>query len=165
MIRIATELMREIRAHGAAAYPDECCGALLGADGPPATEDSSGRVVHGLCPIDNRWNTASLRGEEAGGMTARRRFLITPEDYRRCESAAGERGLELIGFYHSHPDHPARPSEYDREHAFPWFSYVIVSVERGNATTATSWLLAEDLSRFDEEPIIETDGPAPIASA
>ena len=83
-----------------------------------------------------------------------RRFRISAEDYRRAEARAAERGSALLGFYHSHPDHPARPSEFDREHALPWWSYVIVSVQQKRSTDVLSWELREDRSRFDAEEIV-----------
>jgi proteasome lid subunit RPN8/RPN11 len=84
---------------------------------------------------------------------APRRFLITAEDYRAIEAAARARSLDMIGFYHSHPDHPAHPSDYDREHAFPWYSYVIVSVRDGRAAETTSWILDDDRAAFAPEPL------------
>ena len=84
-----------------------------------------------------------------------RRFLITPEEYARAEAAAGAQGLGVMGFYHSHPDHPARPSQFDLEHAWPWCSYVIVAVEERIPAAVKSWVLKEDRSGFDEE-IIES---------
>ena len=83
----------------------------------------------------------------------RRRFLVTPKDYREAERRAGEVGGELLGFYHSHPDHPARPSQYDLDHAWPFFSYVIVSVREGVSGDMTSWRLREDRSGFDQEDL------------
>ncbi len=121
-----------IRGHGRETYPHECCGAMLGRDG----------VVTEACPLPNT--------TEEG---PRRRFLVRPQDYRAAERRASERGLELLGFYHSHPDHPARPSQYDLDHAWPVFSYVIVSVRDGVAQELTSWRLHEDRSAFDEEPV------------
>jgi proteasome lid subunit RPN8/RPN11 len=130
-----------IRDHGRQAYPHECCGAMLG---------RAGLVVE-ACPLPNT--------TEEG---PRRRFLVRPQDYRAAERRATERGLELLGFYHSHPDHPARPSQYDLDHAWPVFSYVIVSVRDGVAAELTSWRLREDRAVFDEEPI--TPEPAAITT-
>jgi proteasome lid subunit RPN8/RPN11 len=78
---------------------------------------------------------------------------VTPNDYRAAERRAGERGAELLGFYHSHPDHPAKPSQYDLDHAWPFFSYVIVSVRNGVSEDMTSWRLREDRSAFDREDL------------
>ena len=121
-----------IRAHGRDAFPHECCGALLGKDG----------VVHEAFALPNT--------TEEG---PRRRFLVRPDDYRAAEKRARETGLELLGFYHSHPDHPARPSQYDLDHAWPSFSYVIVSVMGGKDDLLTSWRLKDDRTAFDEENV------------
>ena len=83
----------------------------------------------------------------------RRRFLVRPSDYREAEKRASDAGGELLGFYHSHPDHPARPSQYDLDHAWPFFSYVIVSVREGVSEDMTSWRLREDRSAFDPEEL------------
>ncbi len=88
---------------------------------------------------------------DPGRETERNRFLIDPLEQLRVEKDAQARGLDVLGYYHSHPDHPARPSNYDRDHAWPWYSYVIVSVEQGTARELTSWTLAEDRSVFDQE--------------
>ncbi len=129
------EIAREIREQGAQSYPNEACGAMLGVDGEK-------REVRALFPLVNRRDDSP-----------RNRFSVTADDVRAAERAASERGLELIGWYHSHPDHPARPSEYDREHAWPWYSYVIVSVTRGQPREMTSWRLADDRSHFLPEEI------------
>src|SRR5260370_3496699 len=96
-----------IRAHGQETYPHESCGALVG----------SGDRVAEIVALPNT--------TEEG---PRRRFLVRPSDYRLAEQRAQELGNELLGFYHSHPDHPARPSQYDLDHAWPTFAYIIVSV-------------------------------------
>jgi len=121
-----------IRAHGSETYPNECCGALIGRDG----------VVSAAFALPNT--------TEEG---PRRRFLVRPQDYRAAERRAGEVGGELLGFYHSHPDHPARPSQFDLDHAWPVFSYVIVSVRQGVSGDMTSWRLRDDRSDFDEEEL------------
>ncbi len=83
----------------------------------------------------------------------RNRFLIDPAEVRRVERESRARGLDIVGFYHSHPDHPARPSRYDRDHALPWYSYVIIAVEAGEAGPIASWTLREDRSSFEEEAV------------
>jgi proteasome lid subunit RPN8/RPN11 len=112
-----------IRAHGQETYPHECCGALLGRDD----------CVTAIVALPNT--------TEEG---PRRRFLVRPSDYREAERRASELGVALLGFYHSHPDHPARPSQYDLDHAWPTFAYIIVSVAAGSAGLARQ---SADLSR------------------
>ncbi len=136
MLKIGEELARKIRSHGTETYPYECCGVLLGRNA------GADREVLGLIPLENRRNDSP-----------RNRFEITPEDVRLSESRARERGWELLGWYHSHPDAPARPSEYDREHAWPWYSYIIVSVEARVAKEMNSWRLTDDRARFEREEI------------
>ena len=136
MIALTAGVAQAIRAHGEAAYPEECCGVLLG------------KVVEEVRWVVEAQSLANSRMEER-----ERRFLILPADYRAAERVAGARGLTLIGFYHSHPDHPARPSQYDLEHALPWHSYVILAVAGGRAGEATSWVLAEDRSIFHPEAV------------
>ena len=130
VIRIAAD--DEIRRHGQEAYPNESCGALLG----------RGRVVTDAMPLPNTSEEGS-----------RRRFRIRPVDYRAAERRASEMDAELLGFYHSHPDDLARPSQYDLDHAWPTFAYVILAVEGGESTALRSWRLREDRSAFDEEPV------------
>lgn len=135
-IFLSEETCAQIRAHGAETYPHECCGALLGHD------RETGREVTALFPVVNR------RAD-----SPRNRFEVTAEDVRVAERAAGEKGLEVLGWYHSHPDHPPRPSEYDREHAWPWYSYIIVSVSKGAPQEMTSWRLADNRTVFAAEEI------------
>jgi proteasome lid subunit RPN8/RPN11 len=131
-LALTTAVNDAIRRHGAETYPHECCGALIGRDGT---------VIEAF---------ALPNTTEEG---PRRRFLVRPSDYREAERRASARGAELLGFYHSHPDHPAHPSQYDLDHAWPFFSYVIVSVRDGAAGDMTSWRLREDRSVFDQEQL------------
>jgi proteasome lid subunit RPN8/RPN11 len=136
LLLLNEKLSKEIRSHGAETYPHECCGALLG------LESDAVREVRSLFRLVNR-RTDSLRN----------RFSITAEDVRDAERAARTGGLDIVGWYHSHPDHPALPSEFDREHAWPWYSYLIVSVANGEAQSMSSWRLADDRMRFEPEKI------------
>jgi proteasome lid subunit RPN8/RPN11 len=122
-------IAQAIRRHGEEAYPHECCGALVG-------RNSAAAAVVALP------NTT-----EEG---PRRRFLVRPSDYRLAEQRASELGAELLCFYHSHPDHPARPSQYDLDHAWPTFAYVIVSVAAGAAADMTVWWLKDDRTTFEK---------------
>jgi proteasome lid subunit RPN8/RPN11 len=140
-LEINGELAEQIRAHGVAGYPHECCGALLGRD-LNANSQQAQRQILGLFPLVNRREDSP-----------RNRFSVTAKDVLDAEKAARERGMEVVGWYHSHPDHPARPSEYDREHAWPWYSYVIVSVKGGAAEEMTSWRLNDDRAEFSPEAI------------
>ena len=142
---IGADLTEKIRQHGMETYPHECCGALLGLDHSLAERDSEAKIprdVLSLFPLVNRREDSP-----------RNRFTVTAEDVREAEKAANEQGLDVLGWYHSHPDHPARPSDYDRDHAWPWYSYMIVSVQNGSAKDMTSWRLQDDRSGFVEEKI------------
>ena len=135
--RLSSEVASKIRAYGAETYPHECCGALLGKE---ISDDI--REITALFPLINRRDDSP-----------RNRFAVTAEDVRDAEKAASEKGLEVVGWYHSHPDHPARPSEFDREHAWPWYSYVIVSVMSGTPAEMTSWRLNDDRQAYSPEKI------------
>lgn len=132
-LTITREVDAAIRAHGQETYPHECCGALVGKDEGVAV------IVNAIVPLPNT--------TEEG---PRRRFLVRPSDYREAEKQAAALGGDLLGFYHSHPDHPARPSQYDLDHAWPTFAYIIVAVAQGTAGDMTVWFLKEDRSSFDE---------------
>jgi len=138
MLFLSSGLEAEIKAAGETAYPDECCGILIG-----EIDNEERKTVKRIEAVNN----SREDGEKY------HRFLITPEDVFRAEQTARAAKLELIGFYHSHPDHPASPSEYDREHALPFYSYVIVSVENGKAKAIRSWEFSSDRSIFKSEKI------------
>jgi proteasome lid subunit RPN8/RPN11 len=133
-LRVPSDVLSTIRGHAAGAYPDECCGALIGRESGPVAE------------AFELSNTTDLE--------RRRRFLIGPEDYRAAEARAAASGGELLGFYHSHPDHPAVPSAFDLEHAWPNMRYMIVSVRAGRPEEARSWRLRADRSGFDEDTVV-----------
>jgi proteasome lid subunit RPN8/RPN11 len=134
---ILTEGVRDsILSEGEAAYPDECCGFIIGSD-------AAARTASVVLPVDNSRERAE----------AYHRFEITPSDFLAAERAAAEAGESVVGIYHSHPDHPAAPSDYDLENALPYYSYLIVSVEGGKAGSLTSWRLRDDRSRFDAETL------------
>ena len=145
VLKIRPELLQRIQAHGAQTYPHECCGALLGRDG------DDGREVLDLVPLPNRRDDSP-----------RNRFELAPDDVRLAENAARANRVELIGWYHSHPDAPARPSEFDREHAWPWYSYIIVSVREGQPCDTTSWRLRDDRAAYDPEAIEVAARPAAV---
>lgn len=128
-----------IHSHGEETFPNECCGFILG-----TVEDKNKKAVELLRADNDRESENQFN-----------RFLITPEAYMRGDKAARSKGLDIVGFYHSHPDAPARPSQYDLDHAWPFYSYVIVSIMDGKWDKMTSWVLNEDRSAFDEEDIVE----------
>ena len=137
-LALSNEVLAQIYAHGEEAYPEEGAGFLLGSDG-----ESDQRTISSILPLSNSREDGARHN----------RFLITPQDYLQAELKADELGLSLLGVFHSHPDHPNRPSEYDREWAQPFFSYIITSVNDGQAIESKSWRLLEDRSRFEEEEI------------
>jgi proteasome lid subunit RPN8/RPN11 len=138
MLQLSTELEKNIRTDGETAYPNECCGVLIG-----EVDDAGIKTARSTLTINN----ASEGGEQY------HRFLITPEDMMRAEQTARAMKLDIIGFYHSHPDHPSAPSGYDKDHALPFYSYVIVSVDKGKAQVLTSWELTDDRLNFVQEKI------------
>jgi proteasome lid subunit RPN8/RPN11 len=134
---IPKEILSAIHQHGEEAYPEEGAGLLLG-----KTEGEAKRVAK-ILPLDNTREDAARHN----------RYLLNPQVYLHGEMEAARLGLDVLGVFHSHPDHPNRPSEFDREWAMPWFSYLITSVQQGKALESRSWLLAEDRSAFSEENI------------
>ena len=133
-----------IKRQAVAEYPNECCGALYGRD----------KVVTATYALPNT--------TEEG---PRRRFMVRPDDYRTAEKKATGLDADLLGFYHSHPDHPARPSQYDLDHAWPFFSYIIVSVRNGAPEDMTSWRLRDDRSAFDQEELTNANHQHPDAAS
>lgn len=138
MIQLSTEHRNEIAAHGERDYPYECCGLLLG-----SFADGGVKAIAEIYPISN------AREEQA----KRNRFLIRPEELMRGERYAETKGLDVVGFYHSHPDDRAVPSQYDLDHAWPLYSYIVISVGAGAAQDLRSWEMEPDRSRFVEEEI------------
>ena len=136
MLEIAPELLVKIQNYGDKAFPEEGAGFLLGVDGEI-------RRVLSLLPLPN------ARESEA----RHNRYILTPQDYLAGEDEADRLKLLLLGVFHSHPDHPNQPSEYDREWAQPFFSYVITNIQSGRAVSSRSWRLLEDRSDFIEEPV------------
>jgi len=137
MIRIPKEVVERIGRHGEETYPEECCGIVLG------QMNDDYQLIEEIVGLDNE------QKENRG-----RRFFVTPKQYLQAERMALERKLDLLGFYHSHPDHPAAPSEFDREHALPWFIYVVVSIAQGKSKDTTAWLLSEGRDRFVQKELV-----------
>jgi proteasome lid subunit RPN8/RPN11 len=133
-LRLSGSSIEEIRSEAERAYPAECCGVLVGRPGEV-------KEVSRLVPMRNR------RTDDP------HRYLIAPDDLRRVEAELRLAGLEVLGCYHSHPDHPAAPSAFDTEQAWPWYSYVIVRVDQGRAAELTSWVLDDDRSVMRPESV------------
>ena len=134
---IPKDILNAIHQHGEQAYPEEGAGLMLG------KTDDEGKRVQTVLPLENTREDAARHN----------RYLLNPQDYLRGELEAARMGMDVLGVFHSHPDHPNQPSEFDREWAIPWFSYLITSVQAGQAVASRSWLLAEDRSAFTEETI------------
>jgi proteasome lid subunit RPN8/RPN11 len=131
-VRTTQSVVDAVARHGTETYPNECCGALIAIDGE----------------IVDAWPLPNTTQEGA-----RRRFLVSPADYRAAEARADAIGGTLAGFYHSHPDHPARPSQHDLDHAWPNLTYVIVAVAAGVPGAITCWRLRDDRSSFDQKDL------------
>ncbi len=136
-LKIGAGDVGHIHDHAKEAYPEECAGVLVGMD------------TGGMKIVVDVWRAENTHEEERS-----RRFLIEPLKIKEFEERAAERDMDVLGFYHSHPDHPAEPSEYDREHAWPGWSYVIASVSAENVEDMRSWVLKGDRSGYDEEPVV-----------
>jgi len=136
-IQLTFEIAKKIHAFLESAYPDEGAGLLLG------DEQDGQRRVLAILPLVNSRESAARHN----------RYLITPQDMLHGEQEAVRLGLDVIGIFHSHPDSPNRPSEFDREWALPWFSYLITTVAAGQAQGSRSWRLQEDRSQFNEESV------------
>ena len=136
-LQIPERIYAQIAAHLEAAFPNEGVGLLLG------EANGSHRNVRMMLTFENRFSPDEQH----------HRYLLTAADMRAGENAAEKHALDVIGVFHSHPDHPARPSDYDREQALPWWSYLIVSVHETGAGAARSWLLADDRAQFNEERV------------
>lgn len=136
MIQLSAMHLERIRGFGEKSYPNECCGILVG------RLETDAKRVETLIPARNQ------RTDSAAN-----RYLIDGEFVNEVERKLRGTGSQIVGFFHSHPDVAARPSTYDREHAWPWYSYLIVSVRGGEAKEALSWTLSDDRSAFEPEPI------------
>ena len=142
MITVKPEHIAAIKARGEASYPNECCGLLIG-----RTEPDGRKIVVETFLIDN----AIDEGKQHD------RSLITPLDLMRGEKYARSKQLDVVGNYHSHPDWPAEPSQFDLDHAWPTWSYIIVSVPEAKATDIFSWEMEPDRSHFNAEDMLVED--------
>lgn len=142
-LSLPPSFLEAVRRHAEASYPEECCGVLIGVG-----EGERTRVVRVVAVGNEREESRNSR------------YLISPETVLAAHKEARTLGCDVIGYYHSHPDHPARPSEFDREHAWPGVSYLIVSVEKGRQVDARCWRLADERDAFSEELLELAADPA-----
>ncbi|MEA2693959.1 MAG: hypothetical protein QOJ16_3346 [Acidobacteriota bacterium] len=140
---ISPRHLQAIGHHASASYPEECCGVLIG----HAADRDTATVVERILSVGNEREDSRHN-----------RYVISPETILAAQKEARGLGLDIVGYYHSHPDHPARPSDFDRDHAWPGLSYLIVAVERGRVVEARSWRLTDDRESFDEEIIDQVAG-------
>ena len=138
MLKIQNTVLREVFNHAESTYPNECCGLLIGA------MNGDTRTVH-----------VSRRCKNLNTERAHDRYEMDPLDQLRAESEFRDTAYEIVGFYHSHPDHPSRPSQTDTNAAHSFYSYVIVSVQKGIVASVNSWVLNETERKFYEEPLVE----------
>jgi len=134
MIRLKSADIEEIKQIAQKTYPHECCGVMVG-----SVEDGV-KTVTELIPAENQRTDSPAN-----------RYLITPDLLNELEKKLKGTDRAIVGFFHSHPDVPAQPSTYDQDHAWPWYSYVIVSVNKGEAGEVHNWKLRDDRSAFDAE--------------
>lgn len=143
VLHITGDVRADMEDEARARYPEECCGGLLGQEDP----DGGRSVIY------------AIPGKNTHEELRERRYILGPDEVLRMLNEAESRGLQLLGFFHSHPDHPAQPSETDRELAWPWYSYIIVSVRKGEPERIRSWRLDPDRAGFTEEEIDVIEGP------
>lgn len=141
MLQLNHTALHKLKVHAMNSYPQECCGILFG------IERDGARLV---CDI--------FEARNAGMENRERRYLIDPEEYHKAEDFATQQSVQILGLYHSHPDHPAEPSKFDLENALPWFSYVITAVENGIPAAVRAWRLRDDRTAFDEELFVVAEG-------
>jgi proteasome lid subunit RPN8/RPN11 len=149
MIKISPEHLQSILTHAQSTYPEECCGIMLG------KINNDGKTVVEVWATENAWEEEKWEEFPAsGGVRSKNStFAIAPEDIIKAQKTARDRQLQIIGFYHSHPDHPAIPSEMDRAIAWAVYSYIIVSVSEGKALEVRSWCL-DEAHQFQEEELL-----------
>ncbi len=136
-VKLNAAQMTAIARHGEQAYPYEGCGLLLG------REVDGYKIVEEILPVENARESDAQHN----------RYLIPPDAVLKGERLAAQKGLDVIGFFHSHPDHPERPSDFDREHAWPWYVYLITSVQQRRAMNTAAWTLVEDRTKFNTEEL------------
>ncbi|MDA4117409.1 MAG: M67 family metallopeptidase [Thaumarchaeota archaeon] len=140
VIKIGRGTLEKVHAHAESTYPEECCGLLIANDGKNVVD--------------------AVRMRNAFPGTKNDRYHIDPLELFKADREAARKGMAIAGIYHSHPDYPATLSKFDLEHSFPWYSYVVVSVPKGEAKDTRSWLPNENHTDVAEETIEIVDGVA-----
>ncbi len=148
MIKLNKQHLRIIFSHAESTYPEECCGVILG------NLDRHCKTVVEIVPTQNAWNSEAASDFPScdASHSKKRRYTIAPQDMLQLQKASREKNLNIIGIFHSHPDYPATPSEFDRNCAWQEYSYIIVSVQKGRAGDINSWVLDDD-SQFQQEEL------------
>ncbi len=155
MIRLSEADLDAIRVHGAATFPNECCGVMLG------DVEGADKRVREIRPLANVFEPsagfetsvlpAGAAAEDVATVGQERRYFVSPQEMFALMQEERRTKRKVLGFYHSHPNHPARPSAYDREWASPWYTYIIVSVLDGRPDDLTAWQLDDDRQAFSPE--------------
>ena len=148
MLKVPRQDYDALRRHGEQTYPHACCGILLG-----RFDDDGTRVV-----------TSTARCGNTRTDSAHNRYNIDPRELVRIQREGRERGEDIVGFYHSHPDHPARPSQFDQEHAWPWYTYLVMSVTASGAPAVGAFELEPDTATF-REVLLSVPEPTPQTAA
>ncbi len=136
MIRLSNAQVAEIKEHGVRDFPHECCGVILG------DFENGAKIVRELRPLSN----VHEDGHE-------RRYLVSPDEMLALMQEERRTKRKILGFYHSHPNHPSYPSDYDRDWASPWYTYIIISILDGKPDLMTAWLLQDDRDAFIPDEI------------
>jgi proteasome lid subunit RPN8/RPN11 len=147
MIQLSIQNLQIILHHAESIYPEECCGVMIG-------KRKESKTVVEIIPTENAWNRETANDFPSSDVShgRRRRYSISPREMLQLQKSSREKNLDIIGIFHSHPDYPAIPSEFDRSCAWQEYSYIIVSVIKGRAADINSWVLDDD-SMFVEEEV------------
>ncbi|NET34516.1 MAG: M67 family metallopeptidase [Cyanothece sp. SIO1E1] len=165
VLKLTSAHLQTIQAHAERIYAEECCGLLIGK--LEHESESNLRLLAEIWEVENTWSStisitmADLSGDSSSSsaLDKSRRYWIDPREMLAGQRYARDRNLDIIGVYHSHPDHPAVPSECDRIYAWPQYSYIIVSVQQGKMSDLRSWNLDQN-HQFQPEPIYTISTPS-----
>ncbi len=151
MIQLSIQNLQIILHHAESTYPEECCGVMIG------EKSAESKTVVEIIPTQNAWNrqTANDFPSCEASHSRRRRYSISPLEMLQLQKSSRDKNLNIIGIFHSHPDYPATPSEFDRSCAWQEYSYIIVPVIKGRAGDVNSWVLDDDSMFVQEEVRVE----------